>query len=467
MANAVTANLIVATSFVALLIFLSAIRKVVQAGEWSRTATMALVIAACAKASVDVVVTYLGVWNKVQVTGSAPFWEYPPLWHQAWRGLCLALGVVAVVIIFLRARRRDVLVDVPAVLLVLVALVSFASSILHADDPFRPVSVVYVVLLAACAVAPRGLGIHLGVGAFATFVALTSGFAFIGPIVHKGYLVTPCTADKCGVLKFIYGGVMGNENAFALYFALAMPFVYIAFRGWQGVALCVYILGLVLLTGSRSGETAAVATFLALMVLRPDIRRPTATPVRSTLLYVALIAGFIVGMVVPFSRHDLGAFTGRALLWSVARQQLSDPADKWYGIGVYGMDRLLNSGLIALEAYSVHNQWLQVLFSAGIVGFVFFLGALILMLWQARGGYTLVVGCVLVPFLVLSVTERPWVVDSIDWVVWAAPAALLCYPAIRRRGQPPPVTPNTEGERIDDAVDLDDEVIPDDGLRQR
>ena len=305
--------------------------------------------------------------------------------------------------------------------------------------------------------APRGVGIHLGVGAFATFVALASGYAFVGFIEHKGYVATPCTSAKCGVLDFVYGGVMGNENAFALYFALAMPFVYIAFRGWQGVVLCTYILGLILLTGSRSGETAGVVTFIALMVLRPDIRRPSAAPIRSALVYFGLIAGFIVGMVVPFSQQDLSAFTGRALLWSVARQMLSDPADMWYGIGVYGMDRMHSAGLIALEAYSVHNQWLQVMFSSGLIGFVLFLAAIILMLWKARGAYTVVVGCVLVPFFVLSVTERPWVIDSIDWVVWAAPAALLCYPAIRRGGADCPSMTTDGNQRSDDTAELDNE----------
>lgn len=461
MVSAVTSNLIVAVSFVALLVFLSAVRKVVRAGEWSRTATLAVLIAACAKATVDVAVTYLGVWSEGKSGDGNTIWEHPALWHQVWRGLCFALGLVAVVAILVRARRRDVMVDIPAVLLVVVALISFASSILHGDNPFRPVSVVYVVLLVACTVAPRGLGIHLGVGAFATFIALASGFALVGFIAPKGHVVMPCTTDKCGVLDFMYGGVMGNENAFALYFALAMPFVYIAFRGWQGAMLCAYILGLTLLTGSRSGEAAGVVTFIALIALRPDVRRPTAAPIRSSLIYVGMIVGFIVGMVVPFSRHDLAAFTGRALLWSVARQELSDPADKWYGIGVYGMDRLLNAGLISLEAYSVHNQWLQVLFSSGIIGLVLFLAAMVLMLWQARGGYTVVVGCVLVPFFMLSVTERPWVIDSIDWVVWVVPAALLCYPAIRRKRKPPSAAPNNDDEqRLEDAMELSSEAMP-------
>jgi hypothetical protein len=101
-----------------------------------------------------------------------------------------------------------------------------------------------------------------------------------------------------------------------------------------------------------------------------------------------------------------------------------------------------------------------VLHSSGIIGFFFFVAAIVLMLWKARGAYTVVVGCVLVPVFVLSVTERPWVIDSIDWVVWAVPAALLCYPAIRRSPEPASTVSNIDGDqRSDDAAESGSEEM--------
>lgn len=100
-----------------------------------------------------------------------------------------------------------------------------------------------------------------------------------------------------------------------------------------GVTLSAYILWLILITGSRSGSVAAVITFIALVLLRPNIRRPVAAPIRSWLLYFGLTAALIVGIAVPFTENDPAAYTGRAYLWSLAWRTLSDPADMWYGTG--------------------------------------------------------------------------------------------------------------------------------------
>jgi hypothetical protein len=436
MVDAITANIIVAISFLALLVLISALRKVHRRGEWSGTATLGAVIATFTAASVDIVITYLGDWQKVSNILLNRPWEWPGVAHQVWRALSLALGVIATVVFLLRVKRGNVPVNTPAILLVLVALVSFAASILHGDNPFRPVSVVYVVLLATCTVAPRGLGIHVGIATFCTIVALASGFTFLALLSQNSISIFPCTPDKCGILDFNFSGVMENENGLALYLALAMPFVYIGFASWEGVALCAYILGLILITGSRSGASAGLITFVALILLRPSIRQPTAAPTRSSLLYLGLAAAAIVGIVVPLGEQDPTAITGRGHLWMLVRQTMSDPADLWHGTGVLSVQHLRDDGLIQLPVYSVHNQWMQVWFSSGLIGLVLFLSALILLLWNARGAYSLVAGSALVPVVVLSVTERPWPIDSIDWLSWTVPAALLSYPAIRHRRKP-------------------------------
>jgi hypothetical protein len=436
MVDAITADIIVAISFLALLVLISALRKVHRRGEWSGTATLGAVIATFTAASVDIVITFLGDWQKVSNILLNRPWEWPGLAHQAWRALSLALGVTATVVFLLRVKRGNVPVNTPAILLVMVALASFAASVLHGDNPFRPVSVVYVVLLATCAVAPRGLGIHLGIATFCTVVALASGLTFLPWLSQNSISIFPCPADKCGILNFNFSGVMENENGLALYLALAMPFVYIGFGSWEGTALCTYILGLIMITGSRSGASAGLITFAALTMLRPNIRQPTAAPTRSALLYLGLAAAAIVGIVVPLKEQDPTAITGRGHLWILVRQVLSDPADLWHGTGVLGLQHLRDDGLIELPVYSVHNQSMQVWFSAGLIGSVLFLSALILLLWNALGSYSLVAGSVLVPVVVLSVTERPWPVDSIDWLSWAVPAALLSYPAVRHRRKP-------------------------------
>ncbi|BBY63363.1 O-antigen ligase family protein [Mycolicibacterium helvum] len=457
MVDAATSNMIVAVSVVALVVFFNAMRKVVRRHEWSRTATLAAVIAACTQISVDVVVTYLGVWNKAEsVNIDAAPWAWPGAWHQVWRGLCLLLGLLAAAVFYVRSKRGGVPVDVPAALLVVVALVSFLSAILHGDNPIQPLQMVYLVVLIACTVAPRGLGIHIGTGAFCVFVALASGFSFLPFVGNSGFGAVPCTSDKCGILGFVYGGIHGNENSFAMLLALGMPFVYLAFRSWEGVSLCAYLLAMILMTGSRSGAIAGLVTFFALMLLRPDFRRPTAAPIRTRWLYFGLAATFLVGLIVPFTAKDPSAFTGRGYLWILGRQALTDPGTFWYGTGTFGMEHLRDSGLIAIQAYSVHNQWLEVLFSAGVIGFLLFVAAIGLLMWNARGAYSLVVGCVLLPVFVLSVSERPWLLDTTDWSVWTVPATLLCYPLVQRTRRPTTDKPGpATGQRVDGAVELD------------
>ncbi len=344
MANATTSNMIVAMSVVALLVFFSALWKVLRRGEWSSTATLAALIAMLSITSIEIVVTYLDQWRKVTDVFLVTYWAMPGLAHAVWRVLSLALGAMAVVVFLVRAKRRGVPLNAPAVLFVVVALILFASSLLHGDSPFRPMSMVYLMLLIACTVAPRGLGIHVGIATYCTVIAVASGLTFLA---HKDFSVFPCATDtvyitggspdapdKCGILGFNFQGVMENENALALYFALAMPFVYIGFGSWEGATLCAYMLGLILFTGSRSGAYAGVITFVALILLRPNIRRPTAAPIRSWLLYLGLAAAFIVGIVLPFTAHDPTAYHGRAYLWSLARQALSNPADLWHGTGM-------------------------------------------------------------------------------------------------------------------------------------
>ena len=441
MASATTSYVIVAISVFALLVFLSALRKVLRQGEWSKTATLAAVIAASTTTSVELVITYLGRWQEVtDLSNTMPF-ILPAEGHLAWRALSLALGVLAAVVFLVQAKRRDVPINTPAVLIAMLPLISFGSSLLQGDNPFRPSSVVFAILLIACSVAPRGLGIHLGIATCATIVALASGFTFLSFIAENGISVFACKPDKCGILGFNFSGVTGNENGFAMYLALAMPFVFIGFGSWEGVTLCAYMLGLIMMSGSRSGALAGLITFVFLILLRPNIRRPVVTPIRSRLLYLGLAAAFIVGMVIPFLTHEATAYTGRGYIWSSALQVLSDPAALWYGTGELGLEHMLEAGTIQYVVYSVHNQWLQVLFATGLIGFVLFVAALALMLWNARGAYTLVVGSVLLPVFVLSVTERPWPIDTVDWAAWVIPAALLSYPAIRGGGEPSEAKP--------------------------
>jgi len=270
-----------------------------------------------------------------------------------------------------------------------------------------------------------------GIGAIGSVAAIASGFTFL---VSKDFSVFACTPTKCGPMGFNFQGILENENALALYLALAMPFVWIAFDTWEGRWLCAFMVLLAVLTGSRTGAGSAVATFVVLLLTRPSIRRPSAAPIRTRLLYGGLAALAVVGIALPFTVSDPSAYHARAYIWLLARDGISDPGGLLYGRGVLGWQHVAESGLLQnSETYSVHNQWLQVLFSTGLIGFALYVAVLAVLLWRARGAYSLVAGCVLTPVFVISVTEQPWPIDTTVWLTWVIPGALLCYPDLWRR----------------------------------
>jgi O-antigen ligase len=409
---------------------ISGVRKTVKRGEWSVGAVLGGCLVAFTFSVVQLIATYLNAWTKVtdvyrNVSYQAPEWAQTCL-----RVTTPLLGMGAAAVFFIGLSRRNAQVNVPAVLLVIVSLVSMGSAVLHGDFPFRMFSLLYLCILLACVFAPRGLGVHLGIAGVCMVAAIASGVALIA---YRDFSVIECVAGhKCGVLGFNFRGVLDNENAFALFLALAVPFVYIAFRGWEGLVMSLYMVGLVLLTGSRSGTLAAVVTMAVLILVRPDIRRPARNPVRSAVMASGLLVLMVIGIVLPLAVADPGAISGRAALWQLARGALADPATFFYGTGVFGWEHMRDAGLIDSSAvYSVHNQWLHVLFATGVIGLVVFLGAIAMLLWQARKGHLLVVCCVLTPYFVLGITERPWPIDTADWLTWAVPGALLCYPVLR------------------------------------
>lgn len=422
----------VAFSIVAAFALLAGIRRTVRnRDQWSSGALLGAVIVILTFSFVQLLATYTDSW--VKVTDVYRNVSYAvPAWGQAClRVVMVPTAIGGLTLLVAGLRRRGAQVNVPAVLLALVLLISMASALRRGEIPLESFTLVYLCILLACVFAPRGLGVHLGIATVCMLAAIASGFALV---LHGDFSVIECVAGrKCGLLGFNFRGVLDNENALAIYLALAMPFVYIGFRGWEGVVMAAYVTFLVLVTGSRSGTLTAVVTFAALVIMRPDVRRATTAPIRSAIMATGLAATLAAGLLLPLLIREPDALSGRAYLWQIARQELADPAVFFSGAGMFGWRRLHEIGLVDASAvYSAHNQWLHVLFSTGIIGLSCFLAAIAILLWQARtNGYFLVAACVLVPCFILAATERPWPIDTADWLTWAVPGALLCYPFTR------------------------------------
>lgn len=408
-------------------------RTVRNRDQWSGGALLGALIVILTFSFVQLLATYTDSWVKITDVYRNVSYAVPEWGQACLRVIMVPTAIGGVTLLITGLRRRGAQINVPAVLLVLVLLISMASALRLGDIPLQSFSVVYLCILLACICAPRGLGVHLGIATVCMVAAVASGFAMV---LHGDFSVIECVAGrKCGLLGFNFRGVLDNENALAIYLALAMPFVYIAFRGWEGVVMAAYLTFLVLITGSRSGTLTALVTFAALVVMRPGVRGPERAPIRSAVMAATLLGALAAGLLLPLVVQEPAALSGRAYLWQIALHELADPAVFFSGAGMFGWLRLHEIGLVDASAvYSAHNQWLHVLFSTGIIGLACFLGAIAVLLWQARSqGYFLVAACVLLPCFILAATERPWPIDTADWLTWAVPGALLCYPLQRTR----------------------------------
>jgi O-antigen ligase len=432
MVDPTTSTIVATLSAIALLVLCNALRKTIARSEWDAAALLGALSVALFSL-VYLVLTYSDAW--VVVTKQYQDIALVPQWGRYAIVLIAVVLVVVSAAIVVRAVRRTPTLrkfefDRVAMLLIGVLIVSGAASILNGDNPIRPASALLLAVLAACAVAPRGVGVHVGIAACCVIAAVASGFAIV---VHKDFSVLPCVNDKCGVLGFNFRGIFHHENAFAMFLALAMPFVFIGFASWEGPVLSAYLLGLILIAGSRSASMAAVITLVVLFVVRPNIHRPTWAPRRAVLLYSLLAVAFVIGLAIPFTTHDPAFLNDRGRLWMMVKDGLSDPSTLFHGTGMLGWQHVRDAGLFHISAgYSVHNQYLDVMYTAGLVGLLLFVAALGVLIRQAGRTHSLVVGSVLLPIFILSVTERPWPVDGADWVLWIVPGALLSYPLVTR-----------------------------------
>lgn len=205
---------------------------------------------------------------------------------------------------------------------------------------------------------------------------------------------------------------------------------------------------LILASGSRTSLMTGLAGIMALIVMTrwPEPWRITKAHAGAAL--ILLIGG--VALAVPYVGFDEDRFTGRAGLWKIAQQQIAgDPGRVLWGAGPESWSSLFERGVIDLaSAYSAHNQFLTVVFIAGVVGLLLLLLALGVSLarnWLAPTAFV----AAMVPALVTCVTERPWALERPDWLVWNLCALISMAPLFRAftsTEEIPSVLPHPEQE---------------------
>ena len=303
--------------------------------------------------------------------------------------------------------------QLPAVLAVFLWCATVLGAVRAGDSPFRLQNVALVAVLLAAVVTVRDESVPSAVAVCVLVIAAVS--AGLGAL-RPDQAFRPCVG-KCYLSSELLTGVFANENALGIALAMCIPFVWMAFAGWRAWYACALIFAVLLATGSRTGEVAAAITIVALAVSRARLSRADSKP---WALVGSVAISSAVGLVIPFLALAPADFTGRAKIWSIAREHLN----VWLGSGPFRWNLLRGEiGQIpAAGTYSVHNQWLDVLFQAGLVGLLLFGGLLVAMCLRSRLALSL---AVMLPLTVIGITERPWSPSQVDWLSFTYVAALL------------------------------------------
>jgi hypothetical protein len=326
----------------------------------------------------------------------------------------------SVVFIAVRAARQEV-VPAPWAATVLV-VVAALSDVLHghATELGARTLALLAVLLAA-GLGDRGRPAFLGAATVCLFYALLGG---LQAAMHPADAFRACRLDKCGLAGALYSGAFSNENTFGLTLALSGIFVWLALRGRARLVLIFYVLGSVVLTGSRTAIAAAAALAVGLVLLRPDVDSTGSADTGGRRVIAAILVGVsgAFGALIPFLA-DPAAVGDRSYFWQLAlRGVATDPV---LGLGGTAWPRLYENAQIPISgSYAPHNQWLDLLYASGMVGVVLF-GVLLVWAMAVAGRYALIWGAVLLPVLVASALERPWSFALNDGLTFTLVAALL------------------------------------------
>ena len=334
---------------------------------------------------------------------------------------------IPLVIILVQVSKRPRVNVVPALAFLLCAFAAIASGL--NDFPLFGKSVwVMFVALIALALVPTGRGACLGAATFAVSLAAVSGLV---TLASYPLATSVCVGlYKCGPLGVFYFGVVDNENGLALILAAGLVFVWLGVRSflWRNV-LFLYVLGMIWVSGARTSLLAGVILLAAILIIgrgaQVDSRRSKPYPIPRLLgAFIALATVTVVSAVLPFVTNDPSAYTARGAVWLAARGHLAGHYAT--GLGQPAWAALVNDSVIGNYAgYSTHNQWLDVLWIAGWAGLAIFIVMLLVMLGQDF----IVATLILLPMIVLGVTERAWGISHFDDFTYAYLAALVAIPA--------------------------------------
>jgi O-antigen ligase len=225
-------------------------------------------------------------------------------------------------------------------------------------------------------------------------------------------------------------GVLDDPNTLGPFAAIGVV-LWWRREGWLSV-LGVSVCGLALLASdSRTAWFACAAASIVLVVGQRHQARPLSRGLLTLGGLLALAALVILTFaLVNEPGHSPESFSGRTDLWQYVTDRWDESPILGHGPQVWSS--LLSHGQVPIWWGQAHNQFLQSLYTTGLIG----VGLLVLLFWFwtaanlrfARDGYLLPLALEAL-VAVYAIFESPITPDAVDHNVWLLSILLFLRPA--------------------------------------
>jgi len=250
-------------------------------------------------------------------------------------------------------------------------LIYFAATLVFTDTPHRLHLLVRTIMIFGFCLAIFGLTQSITSPTKVYWLRELNQSTAFGPFINRHHFAGYMELTIALPLGLLFAGAIDKEKRL----------LYLFVAGLMGIAL--------VMTNSRGGIISLVAEILFFMIVTAVWRRADGDlPLKSSRLRIAavrvglgaaLMVGLFVGVILLGGEVSLSRFidtvntddptTGRAHFWSVTLEMIKANPVIGTGLGAFGVIYTRydsRNGLFRLE--QAHNDYLQVLSDAGILG---------------------------------------------------------------------------------------------------
>src|SRR5215207_7572757 len=265
-------------------------------------------------------------------------------------------------------------------------LIYFAATLVFVDTPHRLHVLVRTIMVFGFCLAIFGLKQSFTSPNKVYWVRELAQSTAFGPFINRHHFAGYMELTIALPLGLLFAGAVDKEKRI----------IYLFIAGLMGVAL--------VMTASRGGIISLVAEIFFLMIVTAIWRKPSERRRRQAHRFKmvlgrlgmtgALLVGLFLGVVLLGGEFSINRFidgvntddptTGRAHFWSVTLEIIKNHPYVGTGLGAFGVIYTrydTRNGLYRLE--QAHNDYLQVLSDAGIIGAVLALSFVLLLFAKA------------------------------------------------------------------------------------